>query len=162
MMLRFSARNFIVRFLDDVFLRSLALDFLHCWIKQSASASITIFWSSASSNYLLQSARLEAISFIFILLVRFVTPPKVGLHHFCVALMVTHKFRLCLHPQGSSVSSRYTFPIRAWLGVFCFSALYSNGNYFVQIRSFENSCSTSSMTHSSWFIAFLMGVTWAL
>lgn len=43
-----------------------------------------------------------------------------GPHHFCAALMVTHKFRLCLHPQWNSVSSRYTFLDKAWLGVFCY------------------------------------------
>ena len=31
---------------------------------------------------------------------QFVTPLFRRLHHFCVALMVTHKFRLCLHPHG--------------------------------------------------------------
>lgn len=120
MMHRLSARNLIMRFLDDLFLRSLIIIFSHCWVKLSASASITILLSSEPRNYLPQLIMLKAISFIFvILLVLFVTPRKVGLHHFCVALMITHKFRLCLHPHGSSVSSRYTFSNKAWLGVFC-------------------------------------------
>ena len=37
---------------------------------------------------------------IFIRHPQFVTPLIAWLPHFCVALMVAHKFRLCLHPRG--------------------------------------------------------------
>ena len=60
----------------------------------------------------------------------FVTPQKRRLRHFCIALTVTRKFRLCLHPLGSLVSSRYTFSIaKAWLGVFCFILLFRKTNH---------------------------------
>ena len=48
--------------------------------------------------------------------------------------MVTHKFRLCLHPLGSSVSSRYTFPLWAWLGVFCFLKIITSLLDFVHTK----------------------------
>ena len=41
------------------------------------------------------------------------------LHHFCVALTVTRKFRLCLQPRGLLRVQSLHLPQRAWLGVFC-------------------------------------------
>ena len=38
-------------------------------------------------------------------------------HHFCAALTVTRKFRLCLQPRGLLRVQSLHLPFRAWLGV---------------------------------------------
>lgn len=68
--------------------------------KKTNCSSIFAF-SRKLRNYLPQVQSTEAIFFVlFILLVQLVTPLLRRPHHFCAALMVTHKFRLCLHPRG--------------------------------------------------------------
>lgn len=56
--------------------------------------------------------RRSAITVIIFIItvIQFCYSAFAGLCHFCIALTVTRKFRLCLHPEGCSVSSRYTFP----------------------------------------------------
>ena len=56
----------------------------------------------------------------FIIGIQYCYSAEAGLHHFCAALAVACKFRLCLQPGGLlRVQSLHLPAMRAWLGVVC-------------------------------------------
>ena len=59
---------------------------------------VAIFLDRYPQNYLAADSKVRGRSLFFISF-HFVTPQKRRLYHFCIALTVTRKFRLCLHPH---------------------------------------------------------------
>ena len=117
--LRLSARNFRTRCLDDLVLRETFLCFTNYLYIQTGSLT-AILISRLPGNYLPQANSFEAIFFAcIILLVLLVTPRWRRLHHFCAALAVTCKVRLCLHPRGMLRVQSLHLPVFAGLARRC-------------------------------------------
>ena len=95
-----NAKILLTRRLAALKWRNLVFFFWNCLTKKTNNSSIIAF-SRESRHYLPHAQSTEVIFFVlFILLSQFVTSLLRWPHHFCAALMVTHKFRLCLHPRG--------------------------------------------------------------
>lgn len=90
----------------DLFTRGLIL--FTSFLTPNFNNSITILISSPLQNYLPQVTKTEAFEELillqysaeFIIELQFCYFEKRRLHHFCVALTVARKFRLCLQPRG--------------------------------------------------------------
>lgn len=116
------ARICFMRFPAKVFLRSTVLIFSSSLATMQASNSSIIVLDRKLRNYLPKAIRPETMMFVFtILLIHVCYSASAGLHHFCAALMVAHKLRLCLHPRGMLRVQSLHLPLRG-LGS-AFSAL---------------------------------------
>lgn len=90
------------------------------YLESETDRLTAILVSRLPRNYLPQANSFEAIFFAcIILLVLLVTPRWRRLHHFCAALAVTCKVRLCLHPRGMLRVQSLHLPVFAGLARRC-------------------------------------------
>ena len=85
---------FAMRFLE----RGCVFCFLSHLVTLPSRASVILF-SKKPPNYF-AAACIDRGRIVLSIFVQIVTPRKRRLRHFCVALAITRKFRLCLHPRG--------------------------------------------------------------
>ena len=85
---------FTMRFLE----RGCVFCFLSHLVTLPSRASVILF-SKKPPNYF-AAACIDRGRIVLSIFVQIVTPQKRRLRHFCAALTVTRKFRLCLHPRG--------------------------------------------------------------
>ena len=116
----------------DLFTRGLIL--FTSFLKPNFNNSITMLISSPLQNYLPQVTRTEAFEELVLLqyfaesiiIFQYCYFVKRRLHHFCVALTVTRKFRLCLQPHGLLRVQSLHLPIAGLGSAFSAFILYHN------------------------------------
>ena len=102
------------------------------WKRKQSAARLLFLVANRETTRPKLSPRL-CLSHYSCYLINLLRCEKQRLRHFCAALTVTRKFRLCLQPHGLLRVQSLHLPSRAWLGVFY---TYS----FLPVRSEIKTC----------------------